>query len=114
MRHKLEQIDGKRIQVFAEVGRFGTKSSYKGYPKETICFIDLKNAIGEPLCDHVWFTSGKRIQELGLSVGDKVSFFARVSKYVKGYRGNRDDMYDAPPVSIDYKLNNPTQIVIVQ
>lgn len=106
MRENLKTLNDIRIKVFAEVGRYGTKSSF-GYTKETICFIDIKDEQGKLLCDHLWLTVGKQIKELSLVIGDKIHFQARVTKYYKGYKGYREDVYK--PIELDYRLSNPTK-----
>ena len=61
--------------------------------------------------DHVWFTCGRWSEDI--SEGDVVEFDARVMSYKKGYRGYREDMWDAPPPSIDYRLERPTKVEIL-
>jgi hypothetical protein len=107
MREELKKMNGSRVAVTAEVGNFGTKKAYKGYPIETVCLIDLKDALGNNLCDHLWMTVGKQFKSLNLAVGDKLKFTARAKKYTKGYKGRREGVY--APIETDYKLSNPTQ-----
>ena len=47
-------------------------------------------------------------EELCLKPGDVVEFDARVTPYLKGYKGNREDE-DLPPVERDYRLSYPTK-----
>jgi hypothetical protein len=109
MRTKLKQIEGQRIKVFAEVDRFGKKPAYKGYPLDTICLINLKDEIGNEVCDHLWLIIGKQLKNLDLKIGDKISFIARSKEYTKGYKGYREDVY--VPIEKDYKLSNPTKFL---
>ncbi len=110
MREKLKQVEGKRLKVKAEVSRFGKKRAYKGLPLDTICLINLIDySTNAPICDHIWFVIGKQIKELNLSEGDTIVFSARSQRYTKGYKGRREDIDDATPVSTDYKLSNPTK-----
>lgn len=101
MRDRLEKLNGKRLTFKATVGRFGKKSAYRGYPLDTVCFTDVKFNSGGNATDHIWFTSGKRIKELNLQEGDKVSFEARVKPYLKGYE--KDE--------VDFRLSNISKIV---
>ena len=97
-----------RHKFFATVGRFGKKTGFKGNgTRPTIC---LTNIIynGKVVTDHQWFTCGEGFA--GLKSGDKISFYARVTSYVKGYQGRYD--IDDHPVRYDWKLERPTQIMI--
>lgn len=107
MRHKLKELDGQRIQVIAQVVRFGNKSAFRGLPLKTICLSNVEAIDGAGLCDHLWLTVGKQIEKLNLSVGDNIKFDARVKRYEKGYRGNEIEAYS--PIESDYKLSNPTK-----
>lgn len=111
MRKKLQEIDQVRATFTGTVERFGTKSSY-GYTKPTLLLVNVKNAAGEVVTDHLWFNLTKGFESLGLCTGDTVQFDARVRPYTKGYRGWRDDVYDKP-VEKDYKLSHPTKLVKV-
>ena len=44
-------------------------------------------------------------------IGGMVEFDARAPTYMKGYRGRRDDVYDAP-IEMDYKLERPTRVAV--
>lgn len=107
MRKELKKIHGERIRFFATVGRFGQKKNYHGYPEPTILLKHVQRAdTGQEVADHVWFIVGKRISDLDLSVGEKVSFEARVADYIKGYVNYRQDIDNR---QIDYKLSHPTR-----
>jgi hypothetical protein len=110
VREGLKKINGHRIKVYAEVGRFGSKKNWHGFSEMTVCLTDLKDEQGNELCDHLWLVCRKQILNLNLGEGDRVSFQARVKSYIKGYRGNRDDVFDKP-IERDYKLSNPTQFL---
>jgi hypothetical protein len=109
VRKALENINGRRIKVFAEVSKFGKKSAYRGYDLDTVCLINLKDENNNDLCDHLWLIVRKTINRMNLCVGDKISFLARVKEYEKGYKGYRDDVYNQ--IETDYKLSNATQFV---
>lgn len=110
MREKLKEREGKRRYYAATFKRFGSKPAYKGPPIKTILLVDVVNATGELITDHLWFTCGKQFARLDLRPGDRVSFYARSAPYNKGYRGYRDDE-DLPDVSTDYRLSNPTMVM---
>lgn len=113
MRKELAKINGIRSRFEAIFVRFGSKTNYKGYPESTVLFSEIKSLNdGKILADHVWFTCGKRLDALHLCEGDIVQFDARVTSYIKGYRGYRDDVYDAP-IEKDYRLSFPTKLVKV-
>jgi hypothetical protein len=105
MREGLKDKYNKRIKVSAVVDRYGEKTGYKGRRKRTICFIDVKDPKTDKLLtDHIWFTVGKRIEKQELIPGDEVTFYARVSDYMKGYH---KDEYD-------YKLSYPTKFKVIK
>lgn len=104
MREQLKNIEGERVKFKAVVDRFGTKSNWYGFPQQTICFKNVKFEDGSFATDHIWFTVGKTIEKLELKENDDVEFFARPSKYIKGYKNRYVDER-----RIDYKLNNPTK-----
>lgn len=110
MRKGLQNIAGVRKRFTATFERFGKKSAFKGPAIVTLLFVEIKDKYGNEFCDHIWFTTNKQFERLNLNPGDKISFDARVKEYWKGYKGYRDDE-DLPPVSKDYKLSHPNNIV---
>lgn len=59
-------------------------------------------------------TFSKQVHQLTpyvITEGCTVEFDARVTTYIKGYKGRRDDVFDAP-LEMDYKLERPTRVVI--
>jgi hypothetical protein len=113
MRKKLSKINNVRTSFDGIFVRYGTKPGYRGGDIPTIL---LKNICrdGVNVSDHIWFTMTKGFSKLGyLRGGEKIQFHARVKQYVKGYRGWDEDKQMESPVSIDYKLSNPTKIEIV-
>lgn len=116
MRQDLARLDGVRRRFEGVFVRFGKKVAYKGEPLTTVLLkgvIDISSQ--KIVTDHLWFTMGKQFAELGLKEGDVVRFDARVSEYVKGYRGRRDedDFGDFKPLERDYRLSFPTKFVKV-
>ncbi|VVC06125.1 Uncharacterised protein [uncultured archaeon] len=112
MRKELKKMDGKRMRFRATVERFGTKSSYCGFPKKTIllknvCFADSGNLATE----HLWFTVGQWAD--WLEIGATFEFDARIDQYNKGYQGRRAEEYGLESHQIDYHLERPTKIVIL-
>ena len=112
MRKKLKEIGNDERHIFTGTfSRFGTKNGYKGI-EHTVLLLDVKTENGETVCDHLWFNLTKGFERLNLKEGQKVTFSARVSKYEKGYKGYRDDVF--VPIETDYKLSFPTQIYIIE
>ena len=111
MRQQLQQFFGQRLTFTAEVVRFGKKKNYKYGYKPTlllhnVCLVDH----GE-VTDHLWMTAG--LWSKDIKEGDVIEFRARVNKYIKGYRGHREDVYDAP-VEVDFRLVHPTQVKVIE
>jgi hypothetical protein len=101
VRSNLARFDGRKIFIEATFERFGSKSGWRGKPETTIL---LKDLCFEGLVeDHLWFVCGKKFGRLGLVAGDRVSFFATVRVYWKGYYHN----------VMDYKLVYPSKLVKV-
>ena len=110
IRVELQKRDGDRFRCRATVDRFGNKPAYRGYPIPTILLRNVVDAeSGKLLTDHLWFTTGKWSSML--TIGDIFEFDARVSDYIKGYRGYRDDV-DAP-ITQDWKLQRPTNVTVI-
>lgn len=110
MRKELGNIAGVRKRFTATFERFGTKSAFKGPPIKTLLFVNVRDKYQKEYADHIWFTNNKQFEKLNLKEGDKISFDARVVEYYKGYKGHREDI-DLPPVSKDYKLSHPNNII---
>ena len=106
----MKALFGERCSFTATVEAFGAKAGFKGRrPIKTILLIDVYGN-GELLTDHLWMRAGKWSDLL--TVGDTFTFDARVGQYLKGYRGRRgyDDGF---PLEIDYQLQRPTNIRIL-
>ena len=109
MREKLKERNHSRERFKGQFQKFGIKSSYRGPPKQTILFLDIKNSQGEIVTDHLWFNYTKGFKNLGeLHPGDIIAFDARVRPYVKCYVGRGEDNRE-----IDYKLSHPTKIKFI-
>jgi hypothetical protein len=63
---------------------------------------------GNVVTEHLWFNMTKGFAVLGLQAGDTVEFRGKVEKYVKGYKGYRDDV--DKPLEEDFKLSRPTKV----
>jgi hypothetical protein len=110
-RKELKNRDGQRFRCRAVVDRFGTKTAFRGPPVRTILLRNVVDtANGTLMADHLWFTAGK--WSAPLAVGCVFEFEARSGDYIKGYRGHRDNVFDAP-VCRDWKLQRPTKVVII-
>ena len=111
MRKKLKSINGQRLRFIATVERFASKSAFRGPAIPTVLLKDIRRTdTGENVSDHLWFTKGKSWEST--TIGCQVEFDARVSVYEKGYKGHRDDVFDAP-VSVDYRLERPTKVEVL-
>lgn len=111
MREVLQALAGKRFRVTGEVSRFGKRKAFKGPDLETVCIEWLRGESGNLLADHIWLTVGSQLKALKLKVGDKVSFSARSTSYVKGYKGRRKSV--SKPMELDYRLSNATKFIKV-
>lgn len=109
MREQLRAIDGVRCTFTGIFERFGTKSAYRGPPIKTLLLRHICDPTDKEVADHVWFVVGKQFGALDLQPGDRVEFCARVREYEKGYKGRREDVWDAP-IEKDYKLSHPTKV----
>lgn len=110
MRKKLRKIDGQRLRFVGTFKRFGWKNGYKG-PLKTVLLTDVAlSDSGEVVTDHLWFNLTKGFEALGLEEGDTVAFDARVTEYVRGYKGHVFERQIEAPLEIDYKLERPTKI----
>ena len=110
MREKLQKREGKRLKFSGKFERFGSKTGWKGFPEITVLLRDIRDSNGKEVADHLWMNYTKGFQKLGeLTQGDVIEFYARVKKYVKGYRGYREELQWERPTEIDYKLSHPTK-----
>jgi len=108
MRSELAQWEGHRREFQGVFVRFGSKSGFK-HPLTTILLKDIRDVrTGQVATDHIWFTLGKGFERLGLQENDIVRFWARVTKYLKGYKGRRE--VDDKPLEQDYRLSFPTKL----
>jgi len=108
MREQLARLGDLRGRFTGTVSRYGTKTGWQGRIDETVLLVDVKDSRGVTVADHLWFNLTKGFAELYLKPGDVVKFTARVTPYLKGYKGNREDE-DLPPVERDYRLSYPTK-----
>jgi hypothetical protein len=104
MREKLATLDGARTEWSGTFSRFGSKTAFKGPPLKTVLLVDIRDAVGQPATDHLWFNLTKEFAALDLQPGDRVKFNARVADYWKGYEG------DGGCKTRDFKLSRPTNI----
>lgn len=109
MREELKKLYGRRLRFEALVERFGSKSSFRGPPVETVLLRDVRRIdTGELVTDHLWWARGKWAE--ALEPGQVIEFDARVDSYLKGYFGRREEVY-APPQR-DYRLVRPTRVAV--
>ena len=111
MRQELKKLQEQRSTFIGTFKRYGTKSSWHGFPEATILLIDIKDSNGKIISDHCWFKQTKGFQKINpLNEGDKIQFDARVKSYVKGWHGRKAEEYGEESYEEDYKLNFPTKI----
>jgi hypothetical protein len=81
---------------------------YTGDMEQIILLRDVTCAVtGEFLTDHLWFICG--LWSVDLDEGDRFEFNARVTQYIKGYRGSAN--WEEPPEpQFDWRLERPTKI----
>lgn len=112
MRKELGNINGVRRRFIGTFVRYGVKPAYRGPMITTLLFSNIRDVRGKVYSDHIWFTTTKGFERYNFNEGDNCCFDARVKSYVKGYRGNRDeDFYEDKPLTRDYKLSHPNNIV---
>jgi hypothetical protein len=111
VREQLAKVYGIRGHFQGVVDRFGVKAGWK-HSLTTVMLRDVSDCTTKKVVtDHLWFVVHKQFASLNLAAGDVVSFDARVTKYLKGYQGRRnEDDYDRKPVEIDYRLSFPTKM----
>lgn len=114
MRKRLKKLGSKQRYQFTGIfKRTGYLNSF-GHEKSTILLIHINDSNGRLVTNHIWFNYTKGFEKLGrLKAGDKISFMARVSSYVKGYQGYDIEKQMDHPIRQDYKLNYPTKIKLL-
>lgn len=110
MRTKLRKIGSNARHTFTGVfERTGWKDNYYGNI-QTILLLNVKDEHGQIVTDHLWFNMTRGFETANPAKGDILQFNARVSNYIKGYMGYRDNVYDHP-IEEDYKLSRPTKVI---
>ncbi len=110
MREQLKQFFGLRRVFQGQFKRFGSKSGWKG-PVRTILLVDVIDVITKQIvANHCWFTCGKRFDSLALEEGNLVRFTARVTEYLKGYRGGYNEYGEEGFQELDYRLSFPSKV----
>lgn len=111
MKHRIRKAlganEGERSVYTGEFVRTGTKHGFKGDVK-TVLLKDVKDETGQIVTDHLWFNMTKGFEQANLQPGDIVEFRGKVERYIKGYKGYREDIYK--PLEDDYKLSRPTKV----
>lgn len=110
MRTKLRKINNIRSKFSGTFVRYG-KKTFGVHETTTLLFHHITALdTGHFMADHIWFNMTVGFEALGeLKPGDVIKFEARVKRYVKGYKGYRDDVEDRP-IEVDYKLSFPTKV----
>jgi len=108
MRKALKKIEEQRDVFRGIFSKYGSKTNYRGPSTETILLVEIRDANGALVSDHLWFNLTKGFEQLGhLRPGEVVQFEARVKKYEKGYVNRRAGIDQR---KADYKLSHPTKI----
>ncbi|MDD4377756.1 MAG: hypothetical protein PHH48_06440 [Eubacteriales bacterium] len=107
MRVEMCENEGNRGLYTGEFVRTGIKNGYKGI-LQTVLLKNVKDSSGKIVTDHLWFNMTKGFESLNLQVGDVVEFRGKVERYIKGYKGYRDDV--DKPLEEDFKLSRPTKV----
>ena len=109
-RNELRKMDGIRQRFTARIVRRGERPGWHS-PRPTLLLADVADAeTGRQLTDHLWIDDG--IWSKAIPDGSAIAFDARVGEYLKGYFGRREDAWDAPPPSLDWKVRRPTKVRI--
>ena len=108
MREQLARLGDFRARFTGAFKRYGTKTGWQGRVEQTVLLVDIKDTLGIAVADHLWFNLTKGFAEVELKPGDVVEFSARVTPYLKGYKGYREDE-DLPLIERDYRLSYPTK-----
>jgi hypothetical protein len=114
MREELKRIVGVRARfrgTFERYGsaivRFSIRGRMRSHPVKTLILLDVTDARGNLLTDHLWFRCGKQFNELQLQRGDRVEFTATVERYVKRTRDEYDGGFY---LEGDYCLKRPARM----
>lgn len=112
MREQLQEVSGQVLQFTTRIGRPGTVTT-DWRADVTFLLEDLRFASdGSPAADHVWCKDGKWSPRL--RPGDRVRFQARVVRYLNGYRGNDPLRQSRSSVDVDYKLEQPRRVIVLE
>ena len=112
MRTALKKIgSNQRHTFYGTFVRYGIKNGYK-VPTKTVLLVNIEDNNNKIITTHLWFNLTKGFKDLNLKPGDKVKFNGRIKPYIKGYMGNRIDVF--APIEMDYLICYPTQIEIVE
>lgn len=103
MRDKLAKVEGLRTEWAATFCRYGSKPAFRGPPLKTVLLVEIKDAAGVQVADHIWLNFTNEFRELHLEPGEQVRFAARVAPYLKGYGAPEDK-------ALDFKLSRPSNI----
>jgi hypothetical protein len=107
MRKELAAKENERSRFTASFVRYGSRQAFKGTTATTLLFASVQDENGRVLCDHVWINSTKEFEKYSFLPGDKVSFYARVTEYSKGYKGISKSLQSSKK---DFRLSHPTKV----
>jgi hypothetical protein len=111
MRRQLQKKEGERQFFRGTYERSGTKHGWNNKTAITLLFKEITDVDGNIVCNHLWFNYTKEFEKLfPWKTGEIAQFAARVTRYVKGYAGHKEDVAFEKPRQLDFKLSRPTCI----
>ena len=83
-RQGLQKLEGERAVFTGIFRKYGSLRSWTGpNPRKTFLLEDLRDDNGDIVADHVWISSFKMLELLGLHDGDIIQFSAGIRRYHK-------------------------------
>lgn len=101
MRTELRKRLHQRQTFTATFQRYGCRPGGPHGQIMTCCFEYVTDSDGEVVAGHIWLDRDAGFAHLSLRPGDVVTFEARVTRYPKGWRGERP--------AHDYCLSHPAR-----
>ena len=113
MRTGLQGYEGMRVKFSATFHHYGTFRR-RGIVGRTILLKNVRDAAGRLVADHIWINYSAPFDAIGeFHNGEKVSFSAKVIRYLKGYFGENIDLRLAKSIQVDYGLIYPRNVEVI-
>ena len=106
-RHRIHIYAGRRTYFTGTFVKYGSRPD-SNVP--TVLLVDIKDGYGELVGDHSWINQSADFISVGVQEGDIVGFNAYVREYSSGYMEHDRHL----PIQKDWKLENPSNIRIVE